>query len=163
MIRATRLFCVAIGVCMTLGALSAHARSGSVLINKKPIRARLNALVKGSSLRLGKPLTRPSYGISARAFRKAKQTAQGFNGFNYGAGAKSYALSRGKGRSLVVTTARAYHYLAGGDAAVNHFVARDGRSGVVVGRGYINKGKITWTRSKNERGRNTPSERNAVR
>jgi hypothetical protein len=162
MLRATRLFCVFVGACLTLGAVSAHARSGSVLINKKPIRARLNALVKGSSLRLGKPITRPSFGISARAFRKAKQTAQGFNGFNYGAGAKSYPLTQGK-RSLVVTTARAYHYLAGGDAAVNHFVARDGKSGVVVGRGYVNKGKITWTRSKNERGRNTPSERNAVR
>lgn len=163
MFRATRLLPVIIGACLALGAFSAHARNGSTLINKKPLRAKFYRLIKGSSLRLGRPITGPRKGISSRAFRKATQTAQGFNGFNYGSDAKNFSLRSSKGRKLVITTARAHHWVSGGPERVNHFVARDGRSGVVVGRGFVNKGKINWTRSKNERGKNTPSERNAAR
>lgn len=63
---------------------------------------------------------------------------------------------------MVVTTANIPSYVSGRDARLNYFVARDGKSGVVVGRGFIDSGKINWTRSKNERGKLTPSERNAA-
>lgn len=162
MVRATRFVGIFIGAILVLAAFSAHARRGSVLINKRAIRKQMSALVKGNSLRLGKPLLGPTRGISPRAYRKARQTAQGFNGFNWRAGAKSYAVNRGKGRNLVVTTANISSYVSGRDARLNYFVARDGKSGVVVGRGFIDSGKINWTRSKNERGRLTPSERNAA-
>jgi len=156
----TRLIAVFVGALVALGAFAAHANvHRSVLINKQPIRARLKALVNGNSLRLGRPQLQP-HGISALAFRKAKQTAQGFNSFNFDAKAKNFVLGHGRPALIVTTAVIDAWYRA---PKLNYFVARDGTTGQVAARGFVENGKIFWTRSKNERGKRTPSERNAAR
>jgi len=162
MFSLSNLLAVIVSAVLFMGASAAHAR-GSVLINKRSLRARMNRLIKRGRLRLGRRLRGPTLGISARALRKAKQTEQGFNGFNYGTNAKSFVVGKRRGSKLVVTTAKAYHYVQGSEPEPLRFVARSGQSGTVLGRGFLQAGKITWTRSKNERGKDTPSERNAAR
>lgn len=47
MFRVCRLLGLFVGAIVLLGAFAAEARRGSVLINKRPIRAKMNKLVRG--------------------------------------------------------------------------------------------------------------------
>jgi hypothetical protein len=162
MSRISRLGCVFVGLCVLLGATAAEATRPTVLINTKKFRRQMKPLVRGNTLSLRKPLVGTTSRISKFAVRKARRTAQGFGGFNYRAGARNYVLDGAN--PLIVTTAKVQHHFSLNDwrRSYTHFVARDGQSGVVVGRGFVKDGSIVWTRSKNG-GKRAPIERNAAR
>jgi hypothetical protein len=162
MSRVSRLVCVFVGLFALLGATTAEATRPTVLINTKKLRGQMKPLVRGNTLLLRTPLVGPSSRISAYAVRKARKTAQGFDGFNWRADVKNFVLDGAN--PLIVTTAKIPHHFSLNDwrRSYTHFVARDGQSGVVVGRGYVKDGGIIWTRSKNG-GKRAPIERNAAK
>lgn len=104
-------------------------------------------------------------GVSPASERKAVQTYFGFRaqGADSNVYAYPYRTGSGKLRYLVVTVTDRYvpAMAAPGTAPARYFVARDGQSGDVVGRGHVAKdGTFVWTRGRNGHG---PAERNLAR
>jgi len=162
-----RIFPALLIVALT-SSVDARPRRISTVINKKATRARVSRLVKSNRLfgaQLNARSLRAHKSVSATAAKKARQTEQGFNGFN-GAGATSSVVRGARGSNWIVTQAGSPSGgfgLGGPTGLSQYFVVRDARSGKVEARGFVNNGEISWTRSHNERGKKTPSERNAAR
>jgi len=146
-------------------ALAGKTRRYSVVVNRPEVRQHISRnLFDGRKLRLGAEvdLKNPPPGITREAAKKAVQTLSGFERFNSGLSGGNHVVSAGRnGQRWVVTQVRSSSGLGVSYSSrpVEHFVARTGRRGIVVARGFVQRGQITWTRSHNERGKDTPSER----
>ncbi len=155
-----------LGILLVAGL--AQAAPKSILINKAPVRARIEGLLNKSksNFKLTNELDAADIsakkGVSLTAAKKAAQGAYGMNNFNYGSKAKSYVVAFGA-RKLVMTRGQDKEWdLKDQPYQIQRFIARDAKSGLVVARGNLAQGKITWTRMKNEHSKNTPAERNAA-
>ena len=100
---------------------------------------------------------KPPKGVSTQAALKAHQTLVGLTGFNSGNKGANYYRDMGKEKLLI----SAVNGLDRSNKPVQRFVARSDKQGLVVARGFVQDGKITWTRMHNEHASTTPAERNA--
>ncbi len=155
---------------LSLLSFSAHARAPkSVVINQAPVRALLVANVSASASRTKLTLTNKldssdigaKKGVSPLAAKKARQALYGLENTGNGRGGGNYVLAMGA-KKLLVSVGNSTNWRAGdGNTALQRFIARDGKSGIVLARGNIGGGQIQWTRMKNEHSKKTPAERNA--
>lgn len=145
---------LSLAILLSLSSIAAAAKT-HLDINGGPTRARVQRVVKGD-LRATNRLTKADVNgttITAAARDKALETESGFTGYQrttaqtYVAG---YTTRAGNPKNLLITvTAPITPPKASGPAA-RYFVARAGKSGDVVARGYMTRaGKVTWTRGRN--------------
>lgn len=159
---------IALILSASFAASLAHAAAPkSILINQAPVRAFLETKVINKA-RTAMKLTNvldardigASKGVSQKAAEKARQAAYGLRNFGNGP-AKNYVVKYGA-KKLVVTRAIERDTLDMGIPTATRFIARDAKSGLVVARGNLFKGELTWTRMKNAHAASTPAERNAA-
>jgi hypothetical protein len=155
------LFAVLALVLASHAAFARETRRYSVPINRPQVRAHIEKnLFDGQKLVLANKLdpARLEHGVTARAAAKAVETRNGFGNFNWGAKGDNYVVSAGGNHQKWLVTSMTMS--DGTGKQLEYFVARTAKNGIVVARGHIDAGQIVYTRSKNERGRHTPSERN---
>ena len=148
-------------ICLLGADALAKTRRYSVPINRPQVRAHIEKnLFDGTKLTLANKLdpAHPPAGITAVAAGKAVQTKNGFGNFNWGAKGDNYVVSAGGNNQKWIVTSMSMS--DGSGKTLEYFVMRTGKNGIVVARGHVDGGRITWTRSKNERGKHAPSERN---
>jgi hypothetical protein len=141
----------------------AHASSHE--INIQPVRDFMQTKVLSSKtgrLSLTNKLdeAKPPKGVSAQAVTKAHQTLVGLQGFNSGSKGANYY--RDMGNEKLVISAVDAHDPSDYTKTIQRFVARSDKQGLVVARGFVKDGAITYTRMHNEHAATTPAERNAA-
>ncbi|MEO6950314.1 MAG: hypothetical protein ABI321_00770 [Polyangia bacterium] len=157
-------------IAVVLGTLAsgglAHAATTTHRINIAPVRNFIQHNVldqKSGKLKVTSKLdyTKPSAGISLVAAKKAQQTLVGLEGFNSGAKGATYVRKMGN-EKLLITRVTAHDH---GDynTMIQRFVVRSDKQGLVMARGYVKGGNITWTRMHNEHAATTPAETNAAK
>jgi hypothetical protein len=161
-----RLATLALVTFASLGTAAAAGRY-SVPVNRPSIqRAFVAKAFNGQRLelhqRLDRSRTGAGTGISETAIKKAMQTLTGYQNFNFGAKGANYVIKAG-GQKWIVTRVKTPMSLDSNrpfpSQPSEYFVVRTGKRGIVLARGFVEGGKITWTRSHNERGQGVPSER----
>ena len=148
---------VCLGLLLALSTVAATAQAAKkfVEINGGPTRARVSKVVTGD-LRAQNRLTAADVNgttITALGARKATETQSGFTGYQrttartYVAG---YTTRAGNPKNLLITVSAPIMPPKASGPAARYFVARAGKSGDVVARGYVTRaGKVTWTRGRN--------------
>ena len=156
-------------IALVLAALASGslARAASThQVNIAPVRNFIQTSVldpKSGKLKLTSKLNydKPSAGISAQAAQKAKETLVGLTGFNSGSKGATYVRKMGS-QKLLITRVTA-HDRDDYNKMIQRFVVRSDKQGLVVARGFVKDGSITWTRMHNEHAKTTPAETNAAR
>ena len=150
----------------TLAAGSVAQAAGTHQVNIAPVRNFIQNKVldaKSGKLKLTSQLdyAKPSAGISAVAAQKAKETLVGLTGFNSGSKGATYVRKMGA-EKLLITRVTA-HDRTDYNKMIQRFVVRSDKQGLVLARGYVKDGSITWTRMHNEHAKTTPAETNAAK
>ena len=144
----------------------AHAASTTHAINIAPVRTFLQTKVldaKSGKLKLTSKLDyeKPSAGITMQAAKKAQQTLVGLQGFNSGSKGATYVRKMGN-EKLLITRVTA-HDRSDYNTMIQRFVVRSDKQGLLMARGYVKAGTITWKRMHNEHAATTPAETNAAK